>query len=44
MSAVVPTIRVARHGPHAGVLGAALIAAQEYAADQGHDPVSEAST
>jgi glucokinase len=27
------TIRIARHGPRAGVLGAALIAAQEYADD-----------
>ena len=27
------TIRIARHGPRAGVLGAALIAAQEYAED-----------
>ena len=30
------TIRLARHGPRAGVLGAALIAAQEWAED--HDP------
>ncbi len=30
-----PRIRVARHGPRAGVLGAALIAAQEYAEDTG---------
>ena len=28
-------IRLARHGPHAGVLGAALLAAQEYAEDTG---------
>jgi glucokinase len=28
-------IRLARHGPRAGVLGAALLAAQEYAADTG---------
>ncbi len=28
-------IRLARHGPHAGVLGAALLAAQEYAAETG---------
>jgi glucokinase len=28
-------IRLAHHGPHAGVLGAALIAAQEYAAETG---------
>jgi glucokinase len=30
------TVRLARHGPHAGVLGAALIAAQEWAED--HEP------
>jgi glucokinase len=30
-------IRVARHGPRAGVLGAALIAAQEYAENTGQD-------
>ena len=30
-------IRLARHGPHAGVLGAALLAAQEYAAETGGD-------
>jgi len=29
------TIRVARHGPRAGVLGAALLAAQEHAAERG---------
>jgi glucokinase len=29
------TIRIARHGPRAGVLGAALIAAQEHAEDTG---------
>ncbi len=29
------TIRIARHGPRAGVLGAALIAAQEYALESG---------
>jgi glucokinase len=29
------TIRLARHGPRAGVLGAALIAAQEWAEEQG---------
>ena len=29
------TIRIARHGPRAGVLGAALIAAQEYAEEAG---------
>jgi glucokinase len=29
-------IRIARHGPRAGVLGAALLAAQEYAEAQGH--------
>jgi len=28
-------IRIARHGPRAGVLGAALLAAQEYAEAQG---------
>ena len=28
-------IRLARHGPRAGVLGAALIAAQEYAEETG---------
>jgi glucokinase len=32
------TIRLARHGPRAGVLGAALIAAQEWAED--HDPAA----
>ena len=31
------TIRIARHGPRAGVLGAALIAAQEYAEDKGQN-------
>jgi glucokinase len=31
------TIRIARHGPRAGVLGAALLAAQEYAESNGHD-------
>jgi glucokinase len=31
------TIRIARHGPRAGVLGAALLAAQEYADDTGRD-------
>jgi glucokinase len=31
------TIRIARHGPRAGVLGAALIAAQEYADDTGRN-------
>jgi glucokinase len=31
------TIRIARHGPRAGVLGAALLAAQEYGADTGRD-------
>jgi glucokinase len=30
------TIRLARHGPRAGVLGAALIAAQEWAEEHGH--------
>jgi glucokinase len=30
-------IRLARHGPRAGVLGAALIAAQEYAEETGRD-------
>jgi glucokinase len=30
-------LRIARHGPRAGVLGAALLAAQEYAEDTGHD-------
>jgi len=30
-------IRIARHGPQAGVLGAALLAAQEYAEDTGRD-------
>jgi glucokinase len=30
-------IRIARHGPRAGVLGAALIAAQEYAEDTGQN-------
>jgi glucokinase len=34
------TIRLARHGPRAGVLGAALIAAQEWAEEQ--DPASRA--
>ncbi len=31
------TIRIARHGPQAGVLGAALLAAQEYVEDTGSD-------
>ena len=31
------TIRIARHGPRAGVLGAALLAAQEYAEDTKRD-------
>jgi glucokinase len=31
------TIRIARHGPRAGVLGAALIAAQEYAEETGQN-------
>jgi glucokinase len=31
------TIRIARHGPRAGVLGAALLAAQEYAEDKSRD-------
>ncbi|RKQ91174.1 glucokinase [Solirubrobacter pauli] len=31
------TIRIARHGPRAGVLGAALIAAQEYAESTGRN-------
>ena len=31
------TIRIARHGPRAGVLGAALIAAQEYGEDTGRN-------
>ena len=31
------TIRIARHGPRAGVLGAALLAAQEHAQDTGGD-------
>jgi glucokinase len=31
------SIRLARHGPRAGVLGAALIAAQEYAEETGRD-------
>jgi glucokinase len=35
------TIRLARHGPRAGVLGAALIAAQEWAEDQ--DPKGRGS-
>jgi glucokinase len=30
-------IRIARHGPRAGVLGAALLAAQEYAEDTKRD-------
>jgi glucokinase len=34
------TIRIARHGPRAGVLGAALIAAQEYADDMVRSAVS----
>jgi glucokinase len=34
------TIRIARHGPRAGVLGAALIAAQEWAVESGKDLVS----
>jgi glucokinase len=34
------TIRIARHGPRAGVLGAALIAAQEYADDVAEGVVS----
>jgi glucokinase len=36
-------IRVARHGPRAGVLGAALIAAQEYA-QEGRRDLQEATT
>jgi len=35
------TIRIARHGPRAGVLGAALLAAQEYAEEAGK-PMEEA--
>jgi glucokinase len=31
------TIRIARHGPRAGVLGAALLAAQEYGEDKVRD-------
>jgi glucokinase len=31
------TLRIARHGPRAGVLGAALLAAQEHARDTGGD-------
>jgi glucokinase len=34
-SGTATTVRIARHGPRAGVLGAALIAAQEYAEDTG---------
>src|SRR5262249_23603600 len=37
------TIRVARHGPRAGVLGAALIAAQEYALESGRNLESAVS-
>jgi glucokinase len=36
-------IRLARHGPRAGVLGAALIAAQEWAEETGRDFVAEAT-
>ena len=36
------TIRLARHGVHAGVLGAALIAAQEYRREAGTLPVPRA--
>jgi glucokinase len=32
-------IRVARHGPHAGVLGAATMAAQEYTLERPREPV-----
>jgi glucokinase len=38
------TIRIARHGPRAGVLGAALLAAQEYAEDARRDLQAEAAT
>jgi glucokinase len=31
------TLRIARHGPRAGVFGAALLAAQEHAEDTGRD-------
>jgi glucokinase len=37
------SIRLARHGPRAGVLGAALIAAQEWAEETGRDFVAEAT-
>jgi glucokinase len=37
------TIRIARHGPRAGVLGAALIAAQEYAEESGRT-IAEATS
>jgi glucokinase len=37
------TLRIARHGPRAGVLGAALIAAQEYALESGQNLQSTVS-
>jgi glucokinase len=37
------TIRIARHGPRAGVLGAALLAAQEYAESTGRSLASTVS-
>src|SRR3954449_11543004 len=37
------TLRIARHGPRAGVLGAALIAAQEYAEETGRTIAEAAS-
>ena len=37
------TLRIARHGPRAGVLGAALIAAQEYALESGESLQSAVS-
>jgi len=37
------TIRIARHGPRAGVLGAALIAAQEFAEESGQNLQSAVS-
>jgi len=37
-------IRIARHGPQAGVLGAALLAAQEYAEESRTAVTREAAT
>jgi glucokinase len=33
------TVRLARHGPRAGVLGAATMAAQEYTLERTKEPV-----